>query len=187
MLHCVISKVRVSWVISWKKQKKNKSNNKINKQFPKTPLDLTLHTCNPGMCASNPIYNRRASRPPSGCIFLHRFQKICWAISEKSNCFCTCPKGLVDKLCGILPIRQEKTKVNEFVFELHEHRIKGVVVALSFLSGAIVWEFSNIKQKNINYGSFDNNDYNNNENNKTKNNNCLWIPALLLKIFLFIC
>lgn len=63
--------------------------------------------------------------------------------------------------------------MNEFVFELHEHRIKGVVVALSFLSGAIVWEFSNIKQKNINYGSFDNNDYNNNENNKTKNNNCL--------------
>ena len=124
------------------------------------------------MCASNPIYNRCASRPPSGCVFLHRFQKICWAISEKSNCFCTCPKSLVDKLCGILPIRQEKTKLNEFVFELHEHRIKGVVVALSFLSGAKVWEFSNIKQKNINYGSFDNNDYNNNKNNKTKNNNC---------------
>lgn len=62
--------------------------------------------------------------------------------------------------------------MNEFVFELHEHRIKDVVVALSFLSGAMVWEFSNIKQKNINYGSFDNNDYNNNENNKTKNNNC---------------
>lgn len=147
MLHCVTSKVRVSWVISWKKQKKNNNNNKINKQFPKTPLDLTLRTCNPGMCASNPIYNRRASRPPSGCVFLHRFQKICRAISEKSNCFCTCPKGLVDKLCRILPIRQEKTKVNEFAFELHEHRIKGVVVALSFLSGAIVWEFSNIKQK----------------------------------------
>ena len=155
-----------------KKKNNNNNNNKINKQFPKTPLDLTLRTCNPGMYASNPIYNRRTSRPPSGCVFLHRFQKICWAISEKSIFFCTCPKSLVDKLCGILPIRQEKTKLNEFVFELHEHRIKGVVVALSFLSGAIVWEFSNIKQKNINYGSFDNNDYNNNKNNKTKNNNC---------------
>ena len=60
----------------------------------------------------------------------------------------------------------------ELFLHLPQHRIKGVVVALSFLSGAIVWEFSNIKQKNIYYGSFDNNDYNNNENNKTKNNNC---------------
>ena len=41
-----------------------------------------------------------------------------------------------------------------------------------FLSGAIVWAFSNIKQKNNNYGSFDNNDYNNNENNETKNSYC---------------
>ena len=61
----------------------------------------------------------------------------------KKNRTVSAPAPKVDKRC-ILPIRQEKTKVNEFVFKFHKYGpgIKGVVVVVVafffLLNGAIV-------------------------------------------------
>lgn len=81
------------------------------------------------------------------------------------------PKVLLTNYAGYFQFDKKKQRSTSSCLG-HTNTDLELNMLFFFLSGAIVWAFSNIKQKNNNYGSFDNNDYNNNENNETKNSYC---------------